>query len=306
VTAPGRRFGAREQGLAAGVLAYGLWGLFPIYFKAVGFASPVEILAHRVVWAVFVLMGVVRLQGLGGALRETLRPGRGLAFLSVSAVLIAVNWLVYLYAVSTGRILEGSFGYFINPLVSVVLGVVFLGERLDRPTTLAVAFAAAGVAYLALAGRGLPWIAVTLALTFGGYGMVRKVAPVGAVVGLTVETLLLAPLASAYLVLASQAGTLALGSAGLGRDVLLLISGPLTVGPLLLFTGAARRLPLSVLGLLQYLAPTLQLLVGVFLYGEPFTRTRAVGFTCIWIGLAIFVARTLRETALARRAEAKP
>ncbi len=288
---------AREQGLAAGAAAYFLWGIFPIYFKALAFAPPVEILAHRVVWALVVLVPVVLWQRLGGQLLAALRPGRGLLFLVASALLIAANWLVYIFAVLSGRILEGSFGYFINPLISVLLGVLFLGERLDRPTWLAVFFAAAGVAYITIAAGQLPWISLVVAVTFGGYGLVRKVAPVGAVAGLTVETLLLFPLALGYLAFAGHAGTLAFGAGGRGRDLLLLLAGPLTVIPLLLFTGAARRLPLSMLGLLQYIAPTLQLGVGAIVYSEPFSRSRAIGFGLIWTGLAIFVARTLRHAS---------
>lgn len=291
------RLGAREQGLAAGAAAYFLWGVFPIYFKTLAFAPPVEILAHRVVWALVVLVPVVLWQRLGGQLRAALRPGRGLLFLVASALLIAANWLVYIFAVLSGRILEGSFGYFINPLISVLLGVLFLGERLDRPTWLAVGFAAAGVAYITIAAGQLPWISLVVAVTFGGYGLVRKVAPVGAVAGLTVETLLLFPLALGYLAFAGHAGTLAFGSGDRGQDLLLLLAGPLTVIPLLLFTGAARRLPLSMLGLLQYIAPTLQLGVGALVYGEPFSRSRAIGFGLIWTGLAIFVARTLRHAS---------
>jgi chloramphenicol-sensitive protein RarD len=294
------RFGAREEGLFAGVAAYGLWGVFPVYFKAIAFAPPLEILAHRVLWALPVLLLVVRGRRLSGDLRDALRPGRTLAFLTASAVLIAANWLVYIYAVVTGRILEGSFGYFINPLLSVLLGVVVLGERLDRPTWLAVAFAAAGVGYMTIRAGQPPWIALAVAMSFGGYGMIRKIVPAGALVGLTVEALLLFPLAVGYLVWSRFTGTLAFGADGFSRDLLLVLAGPLTVVPLLLFTGAARRLPLSMLGLLQYLAPTLQLMLGVFLYGEPFSSIRAVGFACIWTGLAIFVARTLRHAAFRR------
>ena len=280
----------RRQGLAAGAAAYVLWGVFPIYFKALAFAPPLEILAHRVVWALAVLLPVVRWQRLGGELLAALRPGPGLFFLMASSFLIAANWLVYIFAVVTGRILEGSFGYFINPLISVVLGVLFLGERLDRPTWLAVGFAAAGVAYMTMMSGQLPWIALAVAVSFGGYGMLRKIAPVGAVAGLTVETLLLFPLSCGYLAFAGHAGTLAFGAEGRGRDLLLVLAGPLTVIPLLLFTGAARRLPLSMLGLLQYLAPTLQFGVAVLVYGEPLSRSRAIGFGCIWTGLAIGLA----------------
>ena len=247
------------------------------------------------VWALALLLLLVRAQRRGRELADALRPGRVLALLAASALLIAVNWLVYMFAVLTGRIVEASFGYFINPLINVLLGVLILRERLDRPTWIAIGFAGAGVTFMTVNAGHLPWISLTVALTFGSYGILRKIAPVGAVTGLTVETLLLFPLAAGYLAWSGHAGSLAFGSGSRGRDVLLVLAGPLTVFPLALFAYAARRLPLSTLGLLQYLSPTLQLLVGVFLYGEPFSSARAVGFGCIWIGLAIFVARTLRQ-----------
>jgi chloramphenicol-sensitive protein RarD len=290
-----RRFSAREQGLAAGAAAYATWGVFPLYFKALAFAPPVEILAHRVVWALAFLMPVVGGQGLFGEVRAAIRPGRSLWLLMASALLIATNWLVYIHAVGTGRILEGSFGYFVNPLVSVLLGVFLLGERLDRPTWLAVGFAAAGVVYMTIAAGELPSIALAIAMSFGGYGMLRKVAPVGAVAGLTVETLLLFPLACGYLVFSGLTGGLVCGSGGRVRDLLLVLAGPLTVLPLLLFTGAARRLPLSALGLLQYLTPTLQFGLGVLVYGERLSGPRVIGFACIWTGLAILILRNLRR-----------
>jgi chloramphenicol-sensitive protein RarD len=298
-----RRFSARERGLAAGAAAYAMWGVFPLYFKALAFAPPVEILAHRVVWALAVLLPVVRGKGLFGEVRAAMRPGRSLWLLMASALLIATNWLVYIYAVVTGRILEGSFGYFVNPLVSVLLGVFLLGERPDRPTWIAVGFAAAGVVYMTITAGELPWIALVIAVSFGGYGMLRKIAPVGAVAGLTVETLLLFPLAGGYLVFSGLTGGLVFGSGGRARDLLLVLAGPLTVFPLLLFTGAARRLPLSLLGLLQYLTPTLQFGVGVFVYRERLTGPRVIGFACIWTGLALFIARTLQSTP--RRAPGK-
>jgi chloramphenicol-sensitive protein RarD len=282
-------------GLLFGLGAYSCWGFIPIYFKHVAAASPVELLAHRVVWALLLLLGISARQGLLGELRRALRPGRTLLLLCTTTVLIAVNWLVYIWAIVSNRVLEGSLGYFINPLVNVLLGVIVLKERLERPVLIAVLVAASGVLHLTLQAGHPPWVSLTLALTFGLYGLLRKLVAVGAVTGLLVETLLLAPLAAAYLLWAASAGRLTFMAGSLGHDVLLVLAGPVTALPLLLFTGAARRLPLSTLGFLQYLSPTLQFLLAVFLYHEPFTAARGVAFACIWAALAIFAAHSLRR-----------
>lgn len=283
----------RRLGLAAGTAAYGLWGLFPIYFKALAAVPALEILAHRIVWALLLLLFLVRRRGQGLQVREALR-GRRLGILAASGLAIALNWLVYIWSVLTGRILESSLGYFLTPLVSVLLGVIVLGERLARPLVVAAVLAAAGVGVVTLQAGRLPWIALALAALFGCYGLLRKVAPVGAMVGLTVETLLLLPLALGYLAWSHAAGRIAFLAGGRSRDVLLVLSGPLTALPLLLFVGAARRLPLSTLGFLQYLSPTLQLLLAVYLYGEPLTPARLLAFLLIWAGLAISVAHSIR------------
>jgi chloramphenicol-sensitive protein RarD len=275
-------------GLAYGVLAYTWWGFFPIYFKAIATVSPVEVLCHRVVWAVILLAGLSWRGGRLAEIASALRARRTRALLSASTVLIAINWLVYIYAVVTGRVLEGSLGYYINPLVSVLLGVVVLKERLTRRTLVAVSIAGIGVLAMALQMRQAPWIPVTLALSFGLYGLMRKLAPVAAVTGVTVETLLLLPLAVAFLAWTEATGRAVFLSSGRGTDVLLVLAGPMTAIPLLWFTGAARRLPLSTLGFLQYLSPTLQFLLAVLLYHEPFTAARGVAFACIWVALAVF------------------
>jgi chloramphenicol-sensitive protein RarD len=279
----------------AGAAAYGSWGLFPIYFKAVSSVPALEILAHRVAWALLFLAFVVHRQQRTSELLQTLRAKQSLRILALSATTIALNWLVYIWSVVTGRILDSSLGYFINPLVNVLLGVLVLGERLERPVILAVGIASVGVAWMTLEVGQLPWIALALAASFGSYGMLRKLAPVGAVVALTVETMLLTPLACGYLVWAHHAGTLAFLGGGRSRDLLLVLSGPLTAVPLILFGAAARRLPLSTLGFLQYISPTLQFLLGVFVYGEPFARSRAAAFVLIWLALAIFVAHSVRR-----------
>jgi chloramphenicol-sensitive protein RarD len=230
-------------------------------------------------------------------LRQALRAGRTLALLVATTVLIAVNWLVYIYAVVNGRILEGSLGYFINPLVNVLLGVIVLKERLERPVLAAVLIAAAGVLWLALESGRPPWVSLTLAVTFGLYGLLRKLSHVGALTGLTVETVLLLPPALAYLAWSGAAGGVVFLSGSRLIDVLLVFAGPVTAVPLLWFTGAARRLPLSTLGFLQYLSPTLQFLLAVVLYQEPFSAARGVAFGCIWTALAVFAVHSVRRAA---------
>jgi chloramphenicol-sensitive protein RarD len=285
----------RRAGLLAGGAAYGLWGLFPIYFKALASVPPLEILAHRVTWALLLLLAMLRSRETLRLLRDALR-GRSLALLAASGLLIALNWLVYLWSILTDRIVEASLGYFITPLVSVLLGVVLLREPLERPLLFATGLAGLGVGWMTLQLGRPPWIALALALLFGTYGLIRKVVPVGAVVGLTVETLLLLPFALGYMAWSRAQGQLAFLSGSRGRDALLVLSGPLTALPLVLFAFAARRLPLSRLGFLQYLSPSIQLLLAVFLYREPLTLERLMAFLCIWSGVAILLARQLRET----------
>jgi chloramphenicol-sensitive protein RarD len=284
----------RRAGLLAGAAAYGLWGLFPIYFKALAAVPPLEIVAHRVTWALRLLLVLVRSREQGGSLRGALR-GRRLAILAASASMIALNWLVYLWSIVTDRILEASLGYFITPLLSVLLGVVVLREPLERSLILATALAAVGVSWMTLQLGRPPWLALALALLFATYGILRKVVTVGAVVGLTVETLLLLPLAVGYLLWARFDGSLAFLSGSAGRDALLVLGGPLTALPLLLFVGAARRLPLSTLGFLQYLSPSISFLLAVFLYREPLTTQRLLAFLFIWSGVGVLLARQLRE-----------
>lgn len=285
-----------RAGLLAGFVAYGSWGFVPLYFKAVAAAPPAELLSHRVVWSVLLLLALVGRSGQLRDLRATLRPGRTLAMLALASTLIAVNWLVYIWAILAGRVMEGSLGYFINPLVNVGLGLLVFGERLERPVAIAVAMASLGVVWLTVGLGHLPWVSLSLALSFGAYGLVRKLVPVGAVLGLCVETLLLLPLALGYLAWAGANGRLAFGSGNLRLDVLLVLAGPITAVPLIFFAAAARRLPLSTLGLLQYLSPTLQFLLAVFAFGEPLDAARVGAFAFIWAGLAIFTAYTVRQS----------
>lgn len=290
----------RGAGLAYGVAAYGLWGFMPLYIEAVRSVGALEVLCHRVAWAFAFLTAILWAQGQFGEVRAIARDRRTLRVLAAAAALIAINWLAYIWAVLSGRILESSLGYYVNPLVNVLLGVLVLGERLDRPVKAAVAIAAAGVLWLAAQAGHVPWIALLLAASFGLYGLMRKMAPVGAVAGLVVETAVLLPLALGYLAYAAWRGTASFLVGRPAVDALLVLAGPVTAIPLLCFAGAARRLPLTTLGFLQYLSPTLQLLLAVLVFGEPFDRGRAVAFGLIWTALGVFAWHS------ARRGEPEP
>jgi chloramphenicol-sensitive protein RarD len=283
-------------GLAFGVAAFSFWGLVPVYFKAVGEAPPLEVLAHRVVWAMPILAGLVLIQRQGQALREALRNRRIIATLLVTTALIGWNWFVFIWAMANDLVLQASLGYFINPLVNVALGVVFLREHLSRAAMVAVMLASVGVGYLAVLGGEVPWVALMLAVTFGLYGLLRKTVAVGAVIGLAIETALLTPVAVAYLAWVQRGDQLRFGSGDLSLDVLLMLAGVVTTVPLLFFTQAARLLPLSTLGFLQYLAPTMHFALAVLAYGEPFHGHDLITFGCIWVALVIFTADRIRRT----------
>jgi chloramphenicol-sensitive protein RarD len=302
----GARMSGRNLGLAAGIAAYTSWGIVPLYFKAVAAAPPLEVLAHRVVWALVMLVCLLAWQRRLPDLLAALRPGRTLAMLAASTILIALNWLVYIWAVAEGRVLDGSLGYFMTPLVNVVLGVAVLRERIERPVAVAVTVAAAGVLYLAASAAHAPWTSLILAGSFGGYGLLRKLAPVGATVGLTVETALLCPAGLVYLLWMYGARRLSFGVGNPRLDLLLILAGPVTAVPLIFFAAAARRLPLTTLGFLQYLSPTLQFLLAVFLWKEPLPLARVIAFACIWIGLAIFTVHSARRASSRRRGSAPP
>jgi chloramphenicol-sensitive protein RarD len=276
-----------NRGIAYASAAYLLWGVFPIYFKALQKVAPLEILGHRIVWSLAVcavlLLFLRRLQWLADLRRQ---PRVLLGFIA-SSVLVAANWFVYIWAVNSGRVVDASLGYFINPLVNVLIGAAFLHERLRRAQWLAVGVAAAGVSWLTWQAGAVPWIGLMLALSFGLYGLLRKTAALGAIEGLTLETMLLTPLAAAYLAWLVQTGQSGFAQGDTATRLLLAAAGPVTAVPLLLFAAGARRIPFSTLGLLQYLGPSLQLLIGVWLYNEPFAE-RAPGYVLIWIALAVF------------------
>jgi chloramphenicol-sensitive protein RarD len=282
-----------DRGLTLGLGAYVLWGLLPLYLKLLNGVPPLQVLAHRVLWSsVLLVLGAVVLKRVG-AIRAAAR-GRTLLMLSASAALIAVNWLLYIWAVQSGHVLEASLGYFINPLVNVALGVAVLGERLRRVQGVAVALAGAGVAAFAWGAGALLWMPLTLAVSFSLYGLIRKTVAIDALGGLLIETLILAPVAVAILAHAHGTGRGAFGRDA-GLDGLLLISGALTAAPLLLFAAAARRLRYATLGLLQYIGPTLGLLQAVLLFGEPFRTVHLVTFGLIWAGCALYAWDSLRE-----------
>ncbi|MDX1610610.1 MAG: EamA family transporter RarD, partial [Halofilum sp. (in: g-proteobacteria)] len=265
--------------------AFGLWGAFPLYFKAVSSVPAMEVLAHRIVWSVVWVAGLLWLLRQWPDVRAALRGPRTRLRLLLSALLISTNWLVFIWAVAQGRVLEAGLGYYITPLVSVLLGRLVLGEALTRLQWAAVALAALGVGYM-LAGLGkLPWVSLALAATFGSYGLARKTTAVGAAPGLFVETLLLAPLALGFLLWLGGDGRF---GGDPGFDLLLVAAGLVTAAPLILFAQAARRLRLASVGLFQYITPTCQVLLAVFVFGEPFTGDHGVTFGCIWLALALY------------------
>jgi chloramphenicol-sensitive protein RarD len=275
-----------KRGMWQAAGAYLAWGLFPLYWKQIESVPALQLIGHRIAWSFLTLATIAAATGRTGV---RLRPrARALAIFALSAVLISVNWFTYVWAVNGGFVVETSLGYFINPLVSVLFGVLVLGERLRRPQWWAIGLAASGVAYLTLAHGSLPWIALVLAVSFGSYGLVRKIAPLDSFDGLTLETGLLFLPAVAYLGYTEHAGRGAFLHAGPFSDALLVGAGPVTTVPLLLFASAARRIPLSLMGVLQYIAPTVQFLLGVLVYKEPFDRAQLVGFALVWTALVVF------------------
>ncbi|MGH9146788.1 MAG: EamA family transporter RarD [Vicinamibacterales bacterium] len=275
------------SGIWHAIGAYLLWGMLPIYWKWISQVSALELIGHRIVWSCLMLGGVVVVSRQWKPFTAALTP-RVIRLYALAALFIAINWFTYVWAVNTGRVVHASLGYFINPLISVVLGVMVLGERLRPFQWVAVALAATGVLYLTLTLGVLPWISLTLASSFGVYGLVKKTAPLGSVHGLTVETAILLLPAIGYLLLLEQAGGGAFFRTGVLSATLIVGTGIVTAAPLLLFASAVQRVPLSQIGLLQYIAPTMQLLLGVFLYREPFTRTQLIGFAMVWAGLLVF------------------
>ena len=290
-----------RRGALLGAGAYLLWGLFPLYWPLLEPATALEILAHRFVWSFVVVVGLIVVRRRLGPLRAVLQDRRRLALLVAAAVVIALNWYAYIYGVNTGRVVETSLGYFITPLVTVLLGVVVLRERLRATQWVAVGIATVAVAVLAVDYGRPPWIALVLAGSFGTYGLIKKTTAVGPAEGLAVESGALVLPALGYLVWLELDADAAFGHAGLGNALLLATAGVVTAVPLLLFAGAARRVTLVTLGLLQYLAPTLQFLIGVLVMGEAMPGVRWIGFGLVWLALALFTADQLSAHRLRRR-----
>ena len=281
-----------RRGVAAAIGAYSIWGLFPAFWPLLEPAAPVEVLAHRIMWTAALMIAVISVTRGWSQLRA-LRP-RGWAMVAVAGALITVNWGLYIYAVFAGHVVEAALGYFVSPLVSVLLGVVVLRERLRRVQWAAVALGAAAVVVIAIEAGQLPWIALGLASSFGVYGLLKSMIPLSAGAGVTAESLVLAPFAIATVVAFEVSGAGTLTGHGVGHVLLLIVSGPVTAVPLMLYAAAARRVPLSTIGVLMYLNPILQFLWGVLVVGEAMPATRWIGFVLVWVALAVFTVDLLR------------
>jgi chloramphenicol-sensitive protein RarD len=282
-----------NKGLWYALGAYAAWGLFPIYWKWLHQVDAVQLIGHRIGWSFIILIVFIVATRQLKDLRQAASNRRILLIYCVAAVLIGINWLVYVWAVNANYIVETSLGYFINPLLSVLMGVIFLRERLRPFQWIPVVLAASGVIYLAVAYGRLPWIALTLAFSFGTYGLVKKLAPLGSLYGLTLETGILFVPALIYLFYADRTGTGVFLHSSLTTNLLLIGAGVVTTVPLLMFASAAQRLPLTMVGIMQYIAPTLQFLLGVLVYKEPFDHTHLIGFGIVWVALILFAAENL-------------
>jgi chloramphenicol-sensitive protein RarD len=276
-----------KKGILYGIGAYALWGFFPIYWKQLHHVPALQLLGHRIGWSFLLLAAMIWVRGEWPELRAALNK-RTWGIYTIAAVLIGLNWLTYVWAVNAGYIVETSLGYFINPLFSVLMGVIFLRERLRPAQWVPVGVAAAGVVYLTFVYGRLPWIALALACTFGLYGLVKKLAPLGSLYGLTLETGILFIPAFLYLIFMERSGQGAFLHTGLLSDALMVGAGVVTTIPLLMFASAARSIPLTMVGILQYIAPTLQFLLGVFVYKEPFDHAHLLGFSIVWLALILF------------------
>jgi chloramphenicol-sensitive protein RarD len=277
-----------NKGIIYAILAYGLWGFLPIYWKTIQEVPAPQILSHRIIWSFIFLVVIISLRKDWQAFSSAIRSRKTFIIFSLAAVLIGVNWLTYIWAVNAGFIVETSLGYFINPLINVLFGVIFLKEKLRPLQWVPIGLAFVGVLYLTLNYGALPWIALLLASTFALYGLIKKTAPLNSLHGVSLETGLLFLPALLFLLLAEGQGNGSLGHTGWFTGLLLVFTGVVTALPLLLFANAARMINLSTLGILQYLAPTLQFLIGVVLYGEPLTTARLIGFVIIWIALILY------------------
>ena len=287
-----------KKGILYALGAYLMWGLFPIYWKWLHDVPALQVIGHRIGWSFVLLVVVIFGTRQWARFRETLTL-RIIGIYFVAGVLLSANWLIYVWAVNADHIVETSLGYFINPLLSVLLGLIFLGERLRPAQWFSLGLAASGGIYLTWTFGSLPWIALSLAFTFGFYGLLKKTAPLGSLYGLTLETGLVFLPALGYLLFAEGTGQGAYGHTGILTVSLLIGAGPVTTIPLLMFASAARRIPLTMIGIMQYIAPTLQFLLGVLIYKEPFTTSKLIGFAMVWLALIVFWT----EGLVARRAQ---
>ncbi len=277
-----------NKGILAGIGAYTLWGLLPIYWRLLEQDPAIEILAHRMVWSLVFIAGILTVLREWRWLGEVLRNRRTVVIYTLAAILLSFNWYTYIWAINAGYVVEASLGYFINPLINFLLGVIFLGEKLRGGQVAAVILAGLGVVYLTVVYGSLPWISLVLAFTFGMYGLIKKTAPLESMHGFSLETLVLFLPALAYLFYRNASGVGAFIHQGVLVTVLLILAGPVTSIPLLMFGYAARKIPLSMLGFIQYITPTLQFLLGLFVYFEPFPKARLVGFCIIWLALLVY------------------
>jgi chloramphenicol-sensitive protein RarD len=303
---PGPKTGDSRQGVLYGLGAYGIWGAFPLYFTVLHRSTPFEIVLHRILWSLVVCLVAVAVVNRWADLRSALSTPRTVTLLTVAAAVLALNWGVYIFAVDTGQVVEASLGYFVNPLITVLLGVLVLRERLRPAQWAAVAVGGLAVTVLAVDYGRLPWIALTLALTFGTYGLIKNLvgASLPALVSLTAETAVLAPVAAAALLVVELRGDGHFAVNAPWQGLLLASVGVATVVPLVMFAAAARRVPLSTMGLLQYLTPVLQLLVGVTLLGEHMPPSRWVGFGLVWVALAVLTVDSMRSSRQRSRLQA--
>ncbi|HEX9024339.1 MAG TPA: EamA family transporter RarD [Geobacteraceae bacterium] len=289
-----------SQGVAYALAAYLLWGFFPLYFKWVAHVPPLQVLAHRIAWSLVTLLFFQAAKRDWGKVRRAVAEPRTLVVLFITTILISTNWFVFIVAVGHGEVLQSSFGYFINPLISVLLGFIFLHERLRRLQIASIALACAGIVFISLHLGSVPWISLILGVTFALYGLLRKIVPADALTGLSVETLLLFPAAAGYLVYLGVTGKGAFPSVMAWDNILLPLAGVITAIPLLWFAAAARTLSLATIGFMQYITPTMHFLLAVLAFGEPFTRFHLAGFACIWAGLLLYSFDTARKQIRAR------
>jgi chloramphenicol-sensitive protein RarD len=292
-----------RQGILLAVGAYTMWGIAPIYFKSLSEVSPLEILSHRVVWSFFLLAFLLHLGRSWRNVRDTLTSKPKMTYLVATSLLVGVNWLIFIWAVNANHMLDASLGYYINPLINVVLGMIFLGERLRKLQWFAVGLAAIGVLIQVVAFGSIPVVAIALAFSFGFYGLLRKKVSLEAQTGLFIETLVMLPAASIYLLFIADSATSDLAANPISLNLLLIAAGIVTTLPLLCFTGAATRLKLSTLGFFQYIGPSLMFLLAVLIYGEAFTTDKAVTFAFIWGALVIFSFDGLRHNKKSKRTQ---